>query len=128
MALAALAAACTQPGTPALTPREGTDMVRVVSGYVVGGGDTTPGGLADAPRKFVYQVQQDDGSVVNVAYTAYPPGPTGDQARKKIRLDFHAGTIRTGDYLEARGRYDEDTNTVVVADEGDYIETYSQKP
>lgn len=112
------------PGTA--TPE--AEITVAVSGYVVGGGDTTPQGLTDAPRKFVYNIQTDDGSFVTVAYTAYPPSPVGDREAKKIRLNFHAGTILVGDYLKARGTYDGNTNTLMVAEEGDYIETYPEKP
>lgn len=99
-----------------------------IAGYVTGGGDTTPAGLADAPRRFVYQVETEDRGVVNVSYIAYPPSPAGDRARAKIALNFHAGTVRVGDYLEARGTLDPATNTLVVAESGDYITTYPQKP
>jgi hypothetical protein len=104
------------------------EISAAVSGYVVGGGDKTPEGLADAPRRFVYDLQTDDGSFMAVAYIAYPPSPVGDREAKKIRLDFHAGTILVGDYLKARGSYDRNTNTLMVAEEGDYIETYPEKP
>lgn len=99
-----------------------------VSGFVTGGGDTTPPGLLDAPRTFVFTVARDDGSPVNVTYTAYPPSPAGDQAGAQIRLSFHAGTVQIGDYLVARGRYDPGANTLVVAEAGDFIETYPAKP
>lgn len=97
-----------------------------ISGYVVSGGDTTPQGLFDAPRKFVYKVKTANGSNLDVTYTAYPPSPVGDQERKKIRLSFHAGSVLIGDYLQARGSFVKSTNVLTVADEGDYIET-SQK-
>lgn len=96
---------------------------QTVSGQVVGGGDTTPEGLLDAPRKFVYQVKQNNGTIVKVTYTAYPPSPVGDCVGKKIRLSFYSGTIRVGDYLKAYGSFDKTTQTLIVADEGDYIET-----
>lgn len=102
-------------------------VVITVSGYVISGGDTTPEGLFDTPRKFVYSVQKDDGTNINVQYTAYPPSPAGDRERKKIRLDFHAGTIKIGDYLKAHGTYDKENNLLLVANEGDYLETYSEK-
>jgi len=97
-----------------------------ISGYVVSGGDTTPQGLFDAPRKFVYKIKTDTGSIIDVTYTAYPPSPVGDQERKKIRLSFHAGSVLIGDYLQARGSFAKSANVLTVADEGDYIET-SQK-
>lgn len=114
------------PPAPTSTPT-GDDMHRVVAGYVVGGGDTTPTGLTDAPRKFVYQVRTDVGSLVQVTYTAFPPSPRDDQTHG-IRLSFHAGSILIGDYLRAQGHFDERAGTLTVAQEGDYIETYPSKP
>ncbi len=94
------------------------------AGIVIGGGDTTlPGGPADAPRLFVYDIKRDDGGTVRVSYTAYPPSPVGDANRQKITLEFAGGSIRIGDRLEALGRIDKETNTIVVADKGDYIKT-----
>jgi hypothetical protein len=100
----------------------------IISGYVVSGGDATPEGLLDTPRKFVYAIKKDDGSLVNVTYTAYPPSSVGDRERGKIRLTFYKGTIEIGDYLRARGAYNGKSNILTVAEEGDYIETYSGKP
>ena len=97
-----------------------------ISGYVVSGGDTTPQGLFDVPRKFVYKIKTDTGSIIDVTYTAYPPSPVGDQERKKIRLSFHAGSVLIGDYLQARGSFNKSANVLTITDEGDYIET-SQK-
>jgi len=91
------------------------------------GGDTTPADLLDAPRKYSYLVQTDDGLSETVTYTAYPPSPNPDLG-KKIRLSFHAGGILIGDYVQARGSYDQDTKTLLVAEEGDYIETLAHKP
>ena len=99
----------------------------VISGRVTGGGDTTPEGLLDAPRRFVYQIETDDGSVVNLAYTAFPPSPFGDQQRHKIRLVLHGGRILLDHYIKARGSYDSRTNTLTVAQEGDFIETSPEK-
>lgn len=99
---------------------------QIIEGYVVSGGDTTPEGLFDAPRKFVFKIKTDDNSIVDVTYTAYPPSPAGDKERKKIRLSFHSGTILVGDYLKAQGYYDKTTNTLTVAEEGNYIETYAK--
>lgn len=104
------------------------DMMTTVSGYVIGGGDTTPEGLMDSPRKFVYQIRTEDDTVVNVTYTAYPPSPAGIRLGEKIELDFQAGSIQTGDFLEARGRYDEESKTLIVSEEGDYIKTLPSKP
>ena len=95
----------------------------LISGRVIAGGDTTPEGLLDAPRRFVYQAETDDGSIVNLTYTAFPPSPFGDQQREKIRLVFHAGKISLGDRIKACGSYDPETDTLTVAQEGDFIET-----
>jgi pimeloyl-ACP methyl ester carboxylesterase len=78
----------------------------------------------DAPRVFVYEVQCEDGTMVNVSYTAYPPSPVGDDNRNKITLDITGGSIKAGDRMEALGRIDKETNTIVVEDQGDYIKTY----
>ena len=100
-----------------------------VIGKVISGGDTTqPGGPTDAPRKFVYKIQKDDGTTVNVSYMAYPPSPVGDAARAKITLSYYDGAPKAGDYMRAYGTYDYKTNTVLVADQGDFIKTYPQKP
>ncbi len=98
-----------------------------VSGFVVSGGDTTPAdGPLDAPRKFVFKIQKNDGTLVNVAYTAYPPSPAGTAAMAKIKLAFYGTPVKEGDYLEASGIYDQDSNTVTVAEQGDYIRTYQK--
>lgn len=117
------------PIAPALSPQPTIEPqpILVISGYVSSGGDSTPKGLFDVPRKFIYKIQADDGSVVDVTYTAYPPSLVGDRG-KRIKLNFHAGTILIGDYLRARGRFDKNTSTLVVAEDGDYIETYAKKP
>jgi len=96
---------------------------QTISGQVVSGGDTTPEGFYDIPREFIYQVKQDSGTIVKVTYIAYPPSPLAYQERKKIRLSFYSGSIKTGDYLKAYGSFDENTQTLTVTDEGDYIET-----
>lgn len=106
-----------------LTTETTKPVKQTISGQVIGGGDTTAKGLFDAPRKFVYQVKQDNGAIVKVTYTAYPPSPVGDRERKKIQLSFYSGTIKIGDYLKAYGSFDKTTQTLTVADEGDYIET-----
>ena len=98
-----------------------------VSGYVVNGGDTTPAGLIDVPRIFEYQINTDDGLSVNLTYTAFPPLPSGN-LRQKLKLIFHAGEILIGDYIQARGTYSEETRTLTVAEEGDYIQTFPEKP
>lgn len=118
----------TNTPVPTATATTAAGPGTTVSGFVTGGGDTTPPGLLDAPRTFVFTVTRDDGSPVSVTYTAYPPSPAGDQAGAQIRLSFHAGTVQIGDYLVARGRYDPGTNTLVVAEAGDFIETYPDRP
>ena len=80
----------------------------------------------DVPRRFVYEIQTATGSVVNLAYTAFPPSPAGDVQRRKIRLDFHEGRIRVGHHLRACGSYDQDAQMLTVEDEGDFIETFSE--
>ncbi len=99
----------------------------LISGRIISGGDTTPEGLLDAPRRFVYKIETDDGSVVNLTYTAFPPSPFGDQQLKKITLHFHEGRISPGHYLKAHGSYDPGTNMLTVAQEGDFIETSTEK-
>jgi hypothetical protein len=94
-----------------------------ISGIILSGGDTTPAGLLDAPRTFVYQVKQDDGTMINVSYKSYPPSPAGGAARAKIHLEFYAGSILTGDRIYASGILDDATNTIVIAEEGGYIRT-----
>lgn len=110
------------------------DMLRekelpvTVSGIVVSGGDTTSGGgPVGAPRIFVYRILRDDGSFVNVSYAAYSPSPDGDAARAKITLDFYQGTIEVGDRMEARGVLNKETNTVMVAEQDDFIKTMPHK-
>lgn len=96
-----------------------------VSGTIISGGDTTlPDGPLDTPRRFMYVIQQEDGNLINVAYTSYPPSPVGDANRAKITLEFAGGSINPGDRMEALGRLDQETNTIVVADQGNYIRTY----
>jgi len=103
------------------------DLPVYISGTVVGGGDTTtPGGPVDAPHVFVYKILRDEG-VINVSYTANPPSPSGDAARAKITLGIYTGDIRVGDKMEACGTLDKQTNTVVVANEGDPIRTFPSK-
>jgi hypothetical protein len=103
------------------------DGVQEVQGVVISGGDTSQPGLMDAPRVFIYQVRLDSGEEIAVSFTAYPPGPESN-SRPEIRLDFHGGEIVAGDYLIARGTYDQETKTLTVAAEGDFIETFKEKP
>jgi hypothetical protein len=100
---------------------------QAVSGQIIGGGDTTPANIFDAPRNFVYQIKQNNGNTINVAFTTYPPSPTGDKERKKTRFSFYNNKITVGDYLKAYGSLNKATQTLTVKDEGDYIET-SNKP
>jgi pimeloyl-ACP methyl ester carboxylesterase len=97
-----------------------------VTGTVIGGGDTTiPGGPLDVPRVFVYEVKTNDGTTVKVSYNAYPPSPVGDAYRSKVTLEFAGGSIAVGDRIEALGRFDAETNTIQIAEQGDYIKTFS---
>jgi len=104
------------------------DLPVTIHGVVISGGDTTqPGGPLDAPRKFVYLVLTDEGYFINVSYTAYPPSPAGDAAREKITLDFYNGQIEVGQEITARGTLDKASNTVIVAEQGDFITTAVRK-
>ena len=97
-----------------------------IAGRVLSGGDTTPAGLKDAPRKFSYQVQLEDGREISVQYTAFPPSPAGKHS--EIRLQFHAGQIQAGDYVIVSGTYDPAQKVLLVQQKGESIETYPQKP
>jgi hypothetical protein len=97
-----------------------------VEGVVIAGGDQTEKGLMDAPRTFVYQVQLESGEQINLTYTAYPPSPTGK--RSPILLKFFEGVINPGNYIRARGTYDAENKTLTVAVDGDFIETFADKP
>ena len=77
----------------------------------------------DAPNKRIYKIKMENGSLFNVTYTAYPPSPAGEVARKNITLNFINGTILPGNYLIAYGNYDRETKTLTVANEGDFIQT-----
>jgi hypothetical protein len=124
------AASALSPPTVKISPNPPTPAPSVrllICGYVVAGGDTTPAGVAGTPRRFVFTIEQEDGNHLDVAYTAYPPGPVGDLQRARIRLEFHAGTIEIGFYLRTQGAYDPISNTVEVRDLGDFIETYPEK-
>jgi hypothetical protein len=101
------------------------DLAVYVTGIVISGGDTTPsGGPVDVPRVFIYKILRDRGDYVNVSFTAYPPSLAGDEAGANITLDFYTGEVQVGDEMEACGTLDKETNTVVVAEPGDYIRTY----
>ena len=104
-----------------------TAGVQVIWGYILGGGDQTPEGLLDAPRTFIYQVRLDSWEEINVSYTAYPPSPVS-QDQPGPQLTFYNGAITSGDYLVAQGTYDAATQTLNVALETDFIETFSEKP
>jgi uncharacterized protein len=103
------------------------EIKTMVSGIVLdGGGTTAPDRPQDVPRLFVYRVRMEDGSVINVAYTAYPPSPAGDAARAKITLEIDGGVIKAGDEIEAMGELNRESNTLTVAAEGDYLRTQAQ--
>jgi len=101
--------------------------IQQIGGIVLGGGDTTPAGLMDAPRTFAYQIKTDNGEEISISYVAYPPSPAGDE-RPKVKLSFHAGEIQVGDYLVALGTYDKSNQTLTVGSQGDFIETFAEKP
>jgi hypothetical protein len=117
-----------QAAPPTGTPVPQSSII--ITGYVVDGGDTTPGGLLDAPREFIYTVEtdQEPSSQVLITYTSFPPSPRGDAQMNKIRLEFHKGQILQGQYLRASGKYDPASNTLIVEEEGDFIETFPEKP
>jgi hypothetical protein len=95
-----------------------------LTGTIISGGDTTPAdGPLDAPRTLVYLIQKSDGTYVNVSYTAYPPSPAGKEKMSGIKLEFAGGAITPGDQMEACGSYDSHTNTLKVAEPGNYIRT-----
>lgn len=109
---------------PIITMPPDTEGVITVSGYVISGGGIIPEGPFDTPTEFIYKIKRNDGSFIDVTYIAYPPSTV-------IMLNFYAfyaGEIRIGDYLEARGTYNKDANVLTVANEGDYIKTYPEKP
>ena len=100
-----------------------------VTGLIIGGGDTqTEGGPQDAPHHFIYQVQTENGVVYNVDYTVYPSSPAGDAAMAKITLTYWNGIPVKGDYMKAYGLYDVTKDTIKIADVGDFIKTYPEKP
>lgn len=132
---AILLASCTkspQAGNPEAGTKGGeepvalTAGVQTVSGKVLSGGDTTAEGLQDSPRNFVYQVAMNGGGSVEVAYTAFPPGPAAD--RQKFKLELYAGQVQVGDYIEIRGTYDPETNRITISEEGDYLKTFEKQP
>jgi hypothetical protein len=59
--------------------------------------------------------QGDDGTIVKVSYTVYPPSPVGDANLNKITLEFAEGSIKIGDRMEALGRIDKESNTIMVS-------------
>jgi hypothetical protein len=103
-----------------------TDCVdHLVSGYVISGGYVGPENIKDAPRKYVYEILNEN-EIFLVSYTAYPPSPVGD--KNKVELKFHTGEILVSDYLIACGVYDKPTKTFVVESDGQYIWTFAGKP
>ncbi len=99
----------------------------LVTGRIISGGDETPEGLMDAPRKFVYRIETDDGSVMSLSYTAFPPSPFGDRQMRGVTLTLHEGRISPGHYVKTNGTYNAETNTLTIAEEGDFIETSPEK-
>lgn len=77
----------------------------------------------DSPTKLTYLVRMDNGSLVYMSYTTYPPSPYGDTQRSSIKLNFINGTILPGNYVTAHGYYDVNTNTVDISRKGDFIVT-----
>ena len=123
---ATLEAGTVPADTEQLVAPEGETML--ISGYVLGGGDTSDPDRMGGPRRFEFKVQTDDGQIVMLTYTAFPSQPNGAGEISEIRLDFHEGTIQDGHYLIAQGTYSAVTNNLSVAEGGDYIETYPRKP
>jgi hypothetical protein len=74
----------------------------------------------------VYSIRTDEETDVKVSYTAIPPGPI--EHPRTFKLQLYAGTIRVGDYIKVCGTYDAASDTIIVARQGDYIETYAEKP
>jgi hypothetical protein len=99
-----------------------TSGVQTVSGIVLDGGDQTPEGLLDSPRKFIYKVRISSGEEIKITYTAFPPSPATDD-QPGPQLKFHSGTINVGDHIKARGTYDSTSKTLTIAEENDFIET-----
>jgi len=98
--------------------------VQEIAGVVIGGGDQTPEGLLDAPRTFLYQVKLESGEEINLTYTTSPPSPVNEN-QPKPKLSFQSGIINIGDQITARGTYDPTTQTLTVALETDFINSYS---
>jgi hypothetical protein len=92
-----------------------------VAGCVVT--ETSKQAPLDSPTELTYLVRMDNGSLVYVSYTAYPPSPYGDTQRASIKLNFINGTILPGNYVTAHGNYDLGTNTVNISSKGDFIVT-----
>jgi hypothetical protein len=113
---------------PAATTPDGmpSGMEVEVRGLVLTGGDQSPEGLMDAPRKFVYQVETEERGLINVTYTAFPPSPVGGS--QEIELEFHAGEIQIGDFLVAYGRFDAESLTLYVEGTGHFIQTLPEAP
>lgn len=97
-----------------------------IQGIVIGGGDKSSSSLKGGPHIFIYEVRTDGGEIILVTYTAFPPSPVGKN--RVIRLDFHAGEIKIGDYLKAFGSFNPTNLTLYVEDDGDFIETFLSKP
>lgn len=80
----------------------------------------------DAPRIYDILLKTDQGDTLHVKYRALPPSPVREAA--KIRLAFHAGVIKPGHYLIAKGEYQKNDRVVWVKSAGDFIETRENKP
>ncbi len=89
-----------------------------VLGVVVSARETTLDSLVDVPRKYTYELLREDGTFVNVNFTA----------KEGIALSLYNETIQVGDYMKAVGTYDKSTNTVVVVTQDDLIKTYPNMP
>lgn len=94
-----------------------------VSGCIISYNNISKPEIMDVPDQHLYLVKTDYGSYLNIEYIAYPPSPLGETAREKITLDFINDTILIGNYIEAHGTYSNETNTLKVEYDGDYIIT-----
>jgi hypothetical protein len=99
------------------------ELPKSISGIVISGGDTAPlESPLKVPHTLVFQVRQQDGSIINVSYETCTSVPSGDTPGPKIKLELYAASIQIGDQIWATGRFDQGKNRVVVED-GGYIRT-----
>ncbi len=90
-----------------------------VLGVVVSIRETTPiDSPGNAPGQYVYELLREDGTFVNVGYTA----------QEGVALSLYNEAIQAGDYMKASGTYDKSTNMIVAAAQGDMIKTYDHNP